>query len=79
MWQLGLIDVLTPNKLCPKAITEWLARDLGPPPLSRSRVDFGGLDRIPGFLAELLDRARVAPPDGVAVPIFLKRKECETT
>src|SRR5438046_42922 len=51
---LGLVDVLHPNDLSPRALSEWLARDLGAPPASRSRVDVGGLTRIPGLLAELL-------------------------
>src|SRR6266516_1816514 len=51
---LGLVDVLHPDQLSPRALTEWLARDLGPPPASRRRVDLGGLTRIPGLLAELL-------------------------
>ena len=54
---LGLIDMLHPDQLSPRAITEWLARDLGPPPPSRSRIDFGGLNRIPGMLAELLENS----------------------
>src|SRR2546426_9064323 len=51
---LGLVDVLHPEQLDARALTEWLARDLGPPPASRSRIDLGGLTRIPGLLAELL-------------------------
>jgi predicted glycosyltransferase/glutathione synthase/RimK-type ligase-like ATP-grasp enzyme len=51
---LGLVEVLHPDQLDPAALTEWLARDLGPPPASRSRVDLGGLTRIPGLLAEVL-------------------------
>jgi len=34
-----------------------LARDLGAPPASRSRVDVGGLTRIPTLLRELLNGA----------------------
>jgi len=51
---LGLVDVLHPDQLSPRALTEWLARDLGPPPASGSRVDLGGLTRLPGLVAELL-------------------------
>jgi len=54
MRELGLIDLLHPEQLSPRALTEWLARDLGPPPPSRSRIDFDGLARIPGLLIELL-------------------------
>ncbi|PYV40848.1 MAG: glycosyltransferase, partial [Acidobacteria bacterium] len=52
---LGLIDMLHPDKLSPQAITDWLARDLGQPPPSRTLVDFGGLNRIPDLLAALLE------------------------
>ena len=51
---MGLVDVLHPDQLDPRALTQWLARDLGPPPASRSRIDLGALTRIPGLLAELL-------------------------
>jgi len=54
MRDLGLIDMLLPDQLSPRALTEWLARDLGSPPESRSRIDFDGLKRIPNLLAELL-------------------------
>jgi predicted glycosyltransferase/glutathione synthase/RimK-type ligase-like ATP-grasp enzyme len=52
--EMGLLDVLHPEALTPAALTDWLARDLGTPPASRSRVDLGALTRIPGLLAELL-------------------------
>jgi predicted glycosyltransferase len=51
---LGLIEVLHPDDLSPRALSEWLARDLGPPQASRSRVDVNGLTRIPNLMAELL-------------------------
>lgn len=51
---LGLVDVLHPDHLTPQALSEWLARDLGAPPASRSRIDVGGLNRLPGLLEELL-------------------------
>jgi len=54
MQELGLVEMLHPNKLSPQAITDWLARDLGSPPPSRSRINFGGLKRISGLLEELL-------------------------
>ncbi|PYO92537.1 MAG: glycosyltransferase [Gemmatimonadetes bacterium] len=54
---LGLIEVLHPDDLSPGALSEWLARDLGPPPASLSRVDVGGLTRIPTLLGELLNGA----------------------
>ena len=52
--EMGLVDVLRPEALTPAALTQWLARDLGVPPASRSRVDLGALTRIPALLAGLL-------------------------
>lgn len=51
---LGLLDVLHPNKLTSAALTEWLARDLGPPPPSRRRIDLKGKIRLRALLTELL-------------------------
>jgi len=51
---LGLVDVLHPSELDARKLTEWLARDLGPPPAGRSKIDFEGLTRIPALVAELL-------------------------
>src|SRR5438552_1877916 len=62
---MGLVDVLHPDQLDPAALTAWLARDLGPPPASRSRIDLGGLTRIPGLLAEVLGSE--LPADAVSV------------
>jgi len=62
MRDLGLVEVLHPDRLDPRALSEWLARDLGPPPASRSRVDVDGLTRIPGMLAELLGITAGATP-----------------
>lgn len=50
---LGLVDVLHPDRLDKGALTQWLARDLGPAPSSRSHIDFGGLDRIPSLVQGL--------------------------
>src|SRR2546422_1212672 len=54
MRDLGLIDMLHPDKLCSQAITEWLACDLKPLPLMRDKIDLDGLRRIPLLLAGLL-------------------------
>jgi len=59
---LGLVDVLHPDQLDPRALSEWLARDLGPPPSVRDRIDLGGLSRIPTLLAGLLGTAAQAVP-----------------
>ena len=58
MRELGLIDVLHPDRLSPEALTDWLARDLGPRVSSRDRIDLNGLARIPELLAELLAGTR---------------------
>ena len=52
--ELGLLDVLHPDEVTPGALTEWLARELGPPPRVRERLDFDGLTRLPRLLSELL-------------------------
>ena len=63
--ELGLVDVLHPDQLSPRALTDWLARDLGPPPASGGRVDLGGLTRTPGLVAELLG-VSIAPVEHAA-------------
>jgi predicted glycosyltransferase len=55
---LGLVDLLHPAALSPRALGEWLARALGPSPCPRDRIDLNGLANLPGLVAELLD----APP-----------------
>jgi len=62
---LGLVDVLHPDQLDARALSEWLARDPGPPPVVRDRIDLGGLTRIPTLLTELLGAA--ARPVSLAV------------
>jgi predicted glycosyltransferase len=51
---LGLIEVLHPDAVRPEALTEWLAREMGPPPRVRERIDLNGLTRLPSLLEELL-------------------------
>jgi len=59
---LGLVEVLHPDALSPGALSAWLARDLGPPPPIRQRLDLGGLDRIRGLVAGLLDSTAAGVP-----------------
>ena len=68
MCDLGLLHVLHPDRLDAAALSEWLARDLGPSPRVRSRVDFGGLARIPGLLAQLLGIAADHAPEAARIP-----------
>src|SRR5262249_11186003 len=55
MRDLGLIEMLHPDQLSPHALTQWLARDLGPPPACRSLIDFSGLTRTPTWLPATLE------------------------
>jgi predicted glycosyltransferase len=53
--EMGLLDVLHPDEASPAAISRWLhgfgsGAAAGP----RVEVDFGGLERLPGLMAELL-------------------------
>jgi predicted glycosyltransferase len=43
---LGLLDVLPLDSATPAALSEWLARDLGPAPRVRDRLDMGGTLRL---------------------------------
>ena len=61
--RLGLVHVLDADSVTPRALGDWLARDLGPPPRARERVDLNGLVRIPALLDEVLTISlRRAPP-----------------
>ena len=53
---LGLVAVVYPERLSPRVLTEWLARDLEPPRV-HERIDFNGLARLPRLLEEVLGRA----------------------
>jgi len=69
MRDLGLIEMLHPDQLNPRALTRWLARDLGPPPACRSLIDFGGLTRLPNMVAELLEVSAGTEPQAVAAVV----------
>jgi len=69
MSELGVVDLLHPRDLSPAALSRWLARDLGPPPRGRSRIDFGGLTRIPRLVAELLEEPAGAVQEGLGVAV----------
>lgn len=51
---LGFLDVLRPEMLTPRALANWLGREIEPPRRIRERIDFGGLERLPGLLEELV-------------------------
>jgi predicted glycosyltransferase len=56
---LGLIDVLAPEELNPRALARWLASDLPCRPAARDLLDLDGARRLPRLLEELLS-ARAA-------------------
>src|SRR5438093_803039 len=70
MSDLGLVEVLPAEQLGPEALGQWLARDLGPRPAYRSRVDLRGLVRIPMMVEDLLDATPgpVSPRDPAVHP-----------
>jgi predicted glycosyltransferase len=51
--ELGLVDVLPLNELHPRALTDWLRRDVEQPRVHQ-RLDFQGLTRLPRLLEEVL-------------------------
>ncbi|MGC8642086.1 MAG: glycosyltransferase family protein [Isosphaeraceae bacterium] len=55
---LGLLDMLPPDRLSPQALGDWLQRDLPTPPSVHDRFNWKGLDNLPGLVDELL----AAPP-----------------
>ena len=57
MRDLGLIDMLHPDNLSPKALTEWLHLDKETP-RAREQLDFNGLPRIANYISELLSPNR---------------------
>jgi len=59
---LGLIDVLHPDELCPQTLGAWLSRDLEPPCGVGQRVNVNGVMNLPRMLQEAL----AAHGDGVA-------------
>lgn len=50
---LGVLDVLHPDDLDPRAVSNWLAKDQHPSPV-RDRIDLDGLTRLPGLISEVL-------------------------
>jgi predicted glycosyltransferase len=52
---LGLLDMLHPDRACPAALGDWLARPVRP--ARAMALDTGGLDRMAGFAAGALGHA----------------------
>ncbi len=55
--ELGLLDMLPPDRLSPAALSAWLAQSNGRPKPASDLIDFNGVRRLPELLAETL-----APP-----------------
>jgi len=51
---LGLIDMVHPDELCPQTLGEWLSRDLQPPRGVGERVNVNGAENLPHMLQEAL-------------------------
>jgi predicted glycosyltransferase len=66
--ELGLLEVLHPDHMGPRVLTEWLTRDLGPVRRARDVIDLNGLDALPHLFAELL----ALPPGGRCRPLGRK-------
>jgi len=59
---LGLVDMLHPNNLNSRVITDWLKRDLGAAPRAAERIDMNGAARLPRLLRQVLARVRSPAP-----------------
>jgi predicted glycosyltransferase len=51
---LGLLEMLHPDNLTPRALADWLDRDLGPAPRIRHQINLNGLANLPRLLAEVV-------------------------
>jgi predicted glycosyltransferase len=56
--EIGLLDVLHPDRLTPEALSEWLFRDVPPPLPVQSLLNWDGQAKLPRLLDELI----AAPP-----------------
>jgi predicted glycosyltransferase len=65
---LGLVHSIHPDEVTPERIARWIARDLGAPSQARSRLDFGGLRRVPELLQDLLDGPGAVSASTSALP-----------
>lgn len=52
--ELGLVDMLHPEKLSPESLSAWLRQKKSTPKI-RQKLDLKGLERIPQFIAEMLE------------------------
>lgn len=54
--ELGLVDMMHPSETTPESLREWISREPRFHVEAASIVDFGGLDRLPALLDEILHR-----------------------
>lgn len=52
--KLGLVDMLHPERLSPESLSAWLHQEKSTPKI-RQKLDLKGLERIPQFIAEMLE------------------------
>jgi predicted glycosyltransferase len=56
--EMGLLDVLHPDEASAEAVSAWIgACDARPATSARDQIDFGGLERLPAFMMEMLPGA----------------------
>jgi len=60
--EMGLVDMLHPDRAGPSALAEWLSRDAGPMPSVRDRIDLKGLERLQQMLAKLVGSSPLPAP-----------------
>ena len=62
--ELGVIDMVHPDQLEPRMLTEWLKRNVGQPPKDfHNRINMNGLKCVLQLLEALLTKAPYAIPD----------------
>ncbi|MFQ5715709.1 MAG: glycosyltransferase family protein, partial [Nitrospinales bacterium] len=54
--ELGLLDICHPDKVTPRAITEWVRHTQAQPIPQRGPIDLNGLNRIPSLVEEVVAR-----------------------
>jgi predicted glycosyltransferase len=59
---LGLIDMIEPDRMTAQALSDWMAKDL-PPLRLNGRLNLDGLSRLPVLAAQLL--AKTSPPEPI--------------
>ena len=55
---LGLVEMLHPDQITPQILTHWLGQEI-PQPKVHQTIDFQGLQRIPQFLADIVNESNL--------------------